>query len=78
MATKKKQPQPPQYVVGQKAEEFCWLLALQSDQHTDDQNIGEARRFDSLEEAEAAAARHNASVFEIIDEATYPATLEEV
>jgi hypothetical protein len=69
---------PTQYVVGGKEEEFCWLLAQEKGEPTDDQNIELARRFTSLEEAQAAAEENMGTVFELIDETTWPATLEEV
>ena len=68
----------PQYVVGQQDEEFCWLLDEEGGHTADDQNIELARRFTSLDEAEAAADEHMASVFEIIDANAWPARLEEV
>jgi hypothetical protein len=67
---------PPQYVVGRK--EFCWLLAQEEGERTDDQNIELARQFTSLCEALAAADKHGASVLKIIDHTTWPAKLEEV
>ena len=67
-----------EFVVGQKDQEFCWLLSAGGDEHTDHQNIELARRFTSLKEAQNAAETHSASVFEIIDETTWPASLEEV
>jgi|GEM_PF-5957903 len=67
-----------EFVVGQKDEDFCWLLAANGDERTDDQNIELAQRFTSLKEAQKAAEPHSASVFEIIDETIWPATLEEV
>ena len=69
---------PTQYVVGGKEEEFCWLLTEEKGEPTDDQNIEVARRFPSLEEAQAAAEEAVANVFEIIDDTTWPATLKEV
>ncbi len=69
---------PTQYVVGGKEEEFCWLLTQEKGEPTDDQNIGLARRFTSLEEARAAAEEAIAIIFEIIDDTTWPATLKEV
>ena len=67
-----------QYVVGQQDEGFCWLLDEEGSRTADDQNIELARRFTSLEDAEAVADEHMASVFEIIDANAWPARLEEV
>lgn len=74
------QLQPTEYVVGQKDEEtgYCWLLGLDGEHDADDQNIEIARRFSLLEQAEAAAKEHNAAVFEIVDDTTWPAMLEEI
>lgn len=68
----------PQYVVGGRAEEFCWLLSNTKGEPTDDQNVVLARRFDSFEEAQAAAEEATGIVFVLIDEKTWPATLVEV
>jgi hypothetical protein len=67
-----------EYVVGRKENGFCWLLAIEPEEKTDDQNIEVALRFRSLQEAERAAEKHLAAVFLIVDETTWPATLEEV
>jgi len=69
---------PIKYVVGGKAEEFCWLLSEDKGEPTDDQNIELARRFTSLAEARAAAEEAIGVVFELIDETTWPATIREV
>jgi hypothetical protein len=66
------------YVVGRKEEGSCWLLAIDPDERTDDQNIELALRVRTLKEAERTAEKHLATVFLIVDETTGPATLEEV
>lgn len=80
MERKKKSrvPKSTEYVVGRKENGFCWLLAIEPDEKTDDQNIELALRFRSLREAERAAEDHQAAVFVIVDETTWPAILEEV
>lgn len=75
---KQKAVTPTQYVVGGKEEEFCWLLSEEKGEPTDDQNIELARRFTSLEEAQAAAEEAIGAVFELIDATTWPANLKEV
>ncbi|MEY2579803.1 MAG: hypothetical protein QOI49_2627 [Verrucomicrobiota bacterium] len=75
---KSRMSKPTEYVVGRKQDGFCWLLAVELGENTDDQDIGLALRFRSLEEAARAAEEHLATVFLIVDETTWPATLEEV
>lgn len=74
------QPEPAAscYVGSRKEEGFCWLLSDDGNHQAEDQNIGWARRFTSLEEAAAAAHEELAAVFEVIDETVWPAKLKEV
>jgi hypothetical protein len=64
--------------VGRKEDGFCWLLAIEPDEKTDDQNIELALRFGTLKEAKRIAEKHLAIVFLIVDETSWPATLKEV
>jgi hypothetical protein len=66
------------YVVGKKECGFCWLLAIDPGQIADDQNIEMARQFVSLKEAEEVSLECGGNVYEIVNEATWPATLKEV
>ena len=70
--------EPAFFVVGRKEGQFCWLLSLVKGEHTDDQNIELARRFVSPVAAQRAAEEHQASVFKVIDDKSWPAVLEEV
>ena len=54
-----------EYVIGHRAEEFCSIVSDEEGESADDQDLFYAKRFSSLDEANAAADQMAASVFVI-------------